>query len=213
MNSRLKVSVQMHSPIMILFLTFLLIGSCTSTNVIQKSRTVSRESESFTHDLREIEEYASQITSSVVIAGKTISPELQSFPNTTVSSKGVEIQSVIVKSINASTTVLVSKQQPNVSVSVPTNQLRRVSTFGRRVTHPSWLWWLFLLLPLALLIGVVTTATEWGENTERGCANGFLLAAGFAGSIGTFILLAWNVGLFWRREILEFIDITWWFAQ
>lgn len=193
-------------------LTFLV--ACKTSSYIQKSVTVYRGSSTYESDLRDIEETSSQLTSTVVIAGDSISNELKRFPESNVSeAKKLTITNVVIRRIDSTSVELVSIKQPSVSITVPTKTLKSISTSGARITHPSWWYWLLILPPLLLTIGLLRYAKEWGENTPAGCLNGMLLGLGTAGTLIAFFALITQVGLLFRRDIIESIYATWWFAQ
>lgn len=198
------------------FACLTLVVACTTTSYrpVLKNVGVYPGTRSYARDLRDIEETSAKLTSSIVIAGESIPNDVLRFPGVTLNKDSMlVIDSVTIMRIDTSSAVIVSKKLPSVSATIPTKNIRSISSTGTRLTYPSWNWWLLLLIPIGVVLILALTATDFSSNSDIGVQNGCLFSMGFFGTIIGFFVLASKVGLSSRAEIIEAVEATWMFLQ
>ena len=188
-----------------------LVCGCSTTSLLVKNREYERYSFEYLGALQEIQESGPDIPSTVVIAGEKLPDEVLRFPKADVDSNTVTIRNVEVRRIDETTTELISKSEPRVTLTVPTNSVKSVSKNGSSsFTKPAYLW-LLLFLPfgLAIMLWIVfDLLTKLDGLTYFSLLIG-LLAIAAIGTLWMFVWLVTNVGLFSRVVHQKIVNATW----
>ena len=208
-------------------LVYVLLGSlsfvyaCSTSSIIQKNVQVERNTLEYSKALKEIQQESQDLPSTVVIAGDSLPQELLRFPDAKVETRKVTVGPVQIRTIDESTTELVSKSDPRMTLRVPTDHVQSVNTNGiRSYSKPTSLWW-WLLVPAGLALAVVLVASlgnvnvsaNTSDGAQNGCLLGILFTAAVYGFVAGFIWLASKVGIFSKVVLNDYIDATWRFVQ